>query len=52
MENSGGGYVLRMGAPRNLRGGATVQDIIVLKEAVFELAQPISQGNERAQQEL
>jgi hypothetical protein len=51
MANSGGGYVLRMGAPRNLRGEATVQDILVLKEAVFGLAQPISQGSQRAQQE-
>jgi hypothetical protein len=45
MANSGGGYVLKMGAPRNLRGEATVLDILASKEAVFELAQPVFQGN-------
>jgi hypothetical protein len=50
MGNNGEGYVLRMGAPRNLRGEATVQDTLVLKGAVFGLAQPIFQGNQRIQQ--
>jgi uncharacterized protein (DUF1330 family) len=48
MANSGGGYVLRMGAPRNLRGEVTAQDILVLEEAVFELAQQIFQGNQHS----
>jgi hypothetical protein len=52
MENNGEGYVLRMGAPRNLRGEATVPDILVLKGTVFGLAQPISQGNQTRQQKL
>jgi hypothetical protein len=51
MENSGEGCVRRMGAPRNLRGEATVQDTLVLKEAAFVLAQPISQGKQRLEQE-
>jgi len=35
-----------MGVPRNLRGEATVQGILVLKGVVSELAQPIFQGNQ------
>jgi hypothetical protein len=46
MGNSGGGCVLRMGVPRNLRGEATVQGILVLKGVVSGLAQPIFQGNQ------
>lgn len=37
-----------MGAPRNLRGEVTAQDILVLEEAVFELAQQIFQGNQHS----
>jgi hypothetical protein len=49
MENSGGGCVLRMGVPRNLRGEATVQGTLVLKEVASGLVQPISQGNQTQQ---
>jgi hypothetical protein len=49
MGNSGGGCALRMGVLRNLRGEATVQGILVLKEVVSGLAQPISQGNQTQQ---
>jgi len=35
-----------MGVPRNLRGEATVQGILVLKGVVSGLAQPTFQGNE------